>query len=1302
MGRKIGSALLFIVLLAGASLAAVPLILPQEVIGDGVSRQVDRVVLCGKGEVEATLSLAPALGTRCGGQARPLDIALLVDVSSSMKGKPMQQAVAAADAFIRESDLGLHRLALFLFSGQIEVASSLTDDRVPLRAALANAGAQDGTAIDIVLRAAREELTGFRRRLNAGTLILLLSDGGSDPQSALHEAELAAEQGIQIAVVGLHGDDFNEGLLRQLASSPGAYRPARLPEELSAIYADLVTQINRLMATDVVLVEPVGEAFQVMVQTATPPARITSTALEWRLPWLVRPESGSASEEGPKFMYRVQTSRWGLHRLVPEAGEARMVDCTGTPVRLITPVGPRILVLPPWPLIVLPLALSALLGLLPFTGLLGRLQRKRLAREPKPEMSGPPSPPKPPVSPPSPQLLFERWLNEAESWSPETGWASASWLRQRPVLFVGLGDAGKEVLMHLANYLRGRWGELWPRHVRLLHIGVSELPEQEGAESDIGFPSVVLCLDRERRRRLSVQQAALRLGAADESRLSRPGRAFGPLAALADLAQGKVRSRLWSALVAGVGDLKDLSVYVMADTFSDEASGMIADVGHLLRQVVQSGQIGRMCLYLAAQHSEWRDELSQMQREERTFATLRELQRLERASNRFSYAPGLGQPQLDALSPVPLFDEVFLFDGIGEEREGYRHDLSQLAAKDGLLPAMAGSLIALLDPHISQRFYQDTHNQLTLPVRRGQLPLETRASAMGSYALRLPVEEMRQVVECRLVHKCLFDRATGLIRWEELNAAGQPQRRGDLPRVSVGPRDAEAFFDARKLSLETAQHISPDDFCRHLTAYLETKLNSKEGKRLRWARQFVALLRDTLPSHADEIARVEQALQSWVAAVGEVQATASADPLVGFLGIGSTQAAAEAREGPLYRAWAAAWENAREIFARSARMHGHRLLWKLEEEFDFYMRYLEPGKPWERMQRRLWWRWADCADRPELHLVILPDELDAPDPEGRSRTVREAIRRNPVTFARPAEDAERIMGAVLESARLFSRVLTDQRLPFKAENADNLAAELVRKASCLYRGHRIGEGDIAVEPFYYFSAPDRLQTRALAQAIQTRVTSQPSQEAVGTFHFHFLPAEDATECRLLHVQHVLPLRNMEAYVKAKESYTPRADLHVFRAEQVAARWEEQARREVTASISVMAFSPRFVDLLAGDEQGMRLFGQCIVYGLIQIEPTTLHICGCGCENESLENLLNRPVSEAVEEFLNCLSRSPSLAGRLRTLLTAHRPSTYAERVGVLDAFREAYVAVISQRDDPDAHDLALLLRAVLRGEEQGD
>lgn len=902
-------------------------------------------------------------------------------------------------------------------------------------------------------------------------------------------------------------------------------------------------------------------------------------------------------------------------------------------------------------------------------------------------------------SPPSVRSLFEQWLDAAESWATGDDQASYSPVRQRPVLFVGLGDAGKAVLTLLADYLRARWGEPWPHHVRLLHIGVSGQSEAGEHRSDVGFPSVVLYLDADRRKKLSVQQVAPRLGRFDEGRLRAPGRALGPIAVLADLAEGKVRSRLWSALNSAVGDLKDLSVYVVSDAFSDQASGMIADIGHLLRQVARR-QIGWVALCLATQHAQWRDDLSATRRGERTFATLRELQRLERAPVRFTYAPHLGQPELDAKSEVPLFDEIFLFDGRGEERtDGYRHDLSHLSAEDGLLPAVAGCLIALLDRYISQGFYQDVKDQLTLPMRRGQLALENRVGAMGSFALRLPVEEMRRVVECRIVHKCLFDRKTGIIEWEELDEAGEPQCRGDLPSTSVGPVGVEAFFQARGLSLETVQRLSASDFHRHLLAFLETQMNVDGRKQVQWAQQFVVTLRDALPDRGDELAKVEQALQAWIEAVGESLGPVSIDPLADFLGIGSQAREVEVSEGPLYKAWWAQWEQARELFARVSRMHGHRLVWELDQECDFFRRFFERERPWERIQRRLWWCWVDRAGQPELRLLIVPADLDEPDPRSRYRSVRETIRRNPAACADTARDAEQIVVALLGLARQFSRVLADQDFAFGPEEIDGLAKELQQKASCLYRGHRLGEARIAVEPFHYFTAPDHPLSLSLAQAIQNRLTAHRPEAGVGTFHFRFLPSEHSTECRLLHVQHVLPLNNMEAYVEAREKYTPRVDLHVFEPEQVAVLWEEKGRRRVARDATAIAFSPWFVDMLARDQEGMALFGRCILYDLIRVDPATLHVKAC--EEDRLEDLLDRTVYQAAEEFLSLLARSPDQAKHLKETVEGHRMVEYDEKVTRLDRFRDEVVIPLSHRGEPDAQDLALLLAAVIWDEERG-
>ena len=180
---------------------------------------------------------------------------------------------------------------------------------------------------------------------------------------------------------------------------------------------------------------------------------------------------------------------------------------------------------------------------------------------------------------------FREWIEEAEIWQETTDAKSTSWLRDRPILIVGLGDPGLKVLDYVVNHLRGRFGLQWTsvaEHVRLLHIGISDtmLDEYRGIRHINGYPSITLVLDRERKRRMSWHSG---LNWFDKDSVKRPLRSFGRLGVFASLAEGTVESYLWSAIQAAVGSFNQISAYIVADSFSDDASGMIADIAHLLR-----------------------------------------------------------------------------------------------------------------------------------------------------------------------------------------------------------------------------------------------------------------------------------------------------------------------------------------------------------------------------------------------------------------------------------------------------------------------------------------------------------------------------------------------------------------------------------------------------------------------------------------------------------------------------------------------------------------------------------------------
>jgi uncharacterized protein YegL len=1213
---------------------------------------------------------------------RPLDIVLLVDASQSMEGEPLQQSVMAVEAFLEQIDLTMHNVALLLFSGLIEEAQPLTNDLTRLQALLRRASAQDGTAIDVALHAGREELRSSRRRPGTSALIILLSDGGSDPATALEEARLASEDGIPIVVVGFKGTDFNEALLRQLATS-GFYRLAQVPEDLATLFQDLADQLNRLIATDVRIREPVNPVFEVVQESIMPQATILQQDVEWHLAWLTG--EGTSPEERMKLSYRARISHWGLHQVVNEPGEIRWRDYSGMFNRRITPKGPYVLVLPPLPLVLAPLLFLALPGLMLLTWPWFRRRKKRVEPAPEEEMEIQP----PPVPLPSPEKAFHEWLSRAKSLQPE--WADPTRLRERPAFFIGLGYAGEKVLTHLANYLRARWGEPWPSRVQLLHIDVTE--EEEEAPPTTGLPSVRLYIDKRRREKLPFGRH-IGLDWFNPRYIGKPGRALGRLALFADLIEGKFQSRLWRTLEAELGDLKDISVYIIADAFSDEASGMIADVAHLVRELGQ-GQVTMVTLCLAAQHARWPDELSDMRRNERTFATLRELQRLQRKTPvRFPYAPGLGQPELDATSEVPLFDELVIFDGWGEETpDGYRHDISQWRAEDALLATMAECMIALLDPQISHKFYEHWTEQASLSVRLGKVPSEKVAGAMGSYTIRFPIEEMRRVLEARLVHRLLFDREMGLIGWEELDEEGQPRRRGDLDFTIPSTVEIESFLNMLGVTPSTVHRLKWDSFRRSLLDYLEEQLNQRPGLRLRWAEKFVAELRRMLPDWTEDLREIEDALQAWISATGEESKRIREDFLASFLGLEAeaSETEVELEPGPLYIAWEAEWKRAREQMERVTEMPSYRALWNLSDEVELFNQFIAkaPDKPLERMRGRVRWRWIERGGKLKLALLILPLKLDKP--------LKERIRQSPALIAKTADEPEEVIKSLMSMARYFSRLTKATLWTFlDREDTSQLAIELERKATPLYRQRR--KGLIQIRSFRYLAGPGLSEEHNLAKEILSLMQARRDVTAPGTFDFCVVSTEDPTECRLLHVKYTLPLHNMEAYVEAKEKYNPRPELHVFEEEQKATQWEKKARRKIPRGLA-LAFSPFFVEQIAQHGEELHLFGQCIVYGLLKIQPEALRITASEPMLEICRDLSEAPFNRAFKRFLECLKNEPDCVRRLKSALSQHKPQGYSQLVEILDQVRDKVIRPLSEREEAEAQDLALLLAKVIVDEE---
>ena len=194
----------------------------------------------------AALYLPLLLRELCVPEQRSTDAVLVLDVSSSMRGAKLAAAKEAAKAFVDLMQPARDRVALVAFDREARLASPLGSDLAALRAAIDALGTRQGTAIDLGIALAYEELRSTRRRADATPALILLTDG-QQPEGQAAILDLGGrmcEAGIQVYAIGL-GDaeavDFQ--LLRQLACRPNMAFLAPQVGDLRQVYESIAAEI---------------------------------------------------------------------------------------------------------------------------------------------------------------------------------------------------------------------------------------------------------------------------------------------------------------------------------------------------------------------------------------------------------------------------------------------------------------------------------------------------------------------------------------------------------------------------------------------------------------------------------------------------------------------------------------------------------------------------------------------------------------------------------------------------------------------------------------------------------------------------------------------------------------------------------------------------------------------------------------------------------------------------------------------------------------------------------------------------
>ena len=220
----------------------------------------------------------------------PVGIVLVIDVSGSMEGTPMEAAKAAATNFVTQKRPG-DFIALVTFGDTAQTVSGFTTDIEALTARIGELEATGETAFnDGVIQA-----IDLFEQSNASALrrnIIVLSDGADTVSTATTDEVLAAIDNpanpVRVFGVALESPEFQPAAVQQVAEAgEGLFLSTSDPAELAALYGQIQREIGNLLI--VRMGSPIFDSGPVefavtyaglsAVQTVDVPGFVTTTTL---------------------------------------------------------------------------------------------------------------------------------------------------------------------------------------------------------------------------------------------------------------------------------------------------------------------------------------------------------------------------------------------------------------------------------------------------------------------------------------------------------------------------------------------------------------------------------------------------------------------------------------------------------------------------------------------------------------------------------------------------------------------------------------------------------------------------------------------------------------------------------------------------------------------------------------------------------------------------------------------------------------------------------------------------------------
>lgn len=241
------------------------------------------------------------------------DIILVLDYSGSMGGEPEKQVKSGAKVFVDKCDVAESsaHIGIVAFNHNARIEGELSFNEGKIKRNINNIPEATGmTSISEGLKSAHEVLRSSTRSSNPDVerIVILLSDGGSDPAAALLAAEQLKGDDVNIYCIGV--ENANQDLLRKISGGNKfeAYDVAFYAtnaEGLVALFERIQEAIEPATAKNITLELDINHKDLILAGTESDISYKRVQPTTWDLPWLK--ESG----EDVEFRLRASHCTWG-------------------------------------------------------------------------------------------------------------------------------------------------------------------------------------------------------------------------------------------------------------------------------------------------------------------------------------------------------------------------------------------------------------------------------------------------------------------------------------------------------------------------------------------------------------------------------------------------------------------------------------------------------------------------------------------------------------------------------------------------------------------------------------------------------------------------------------------------------------------------------------------------------------------------------------------------------------------------------------------------------------------------------